>query len=351
MKALTKDVAHHDNPTSKKHARDVAKKKDWQSYDYLQVPALAHASGAKLAAGVTGPPKKGYCFAISAGQAIKAGNDAEYTRSALARSRELRRLPYSRVRNGRATTDYLRRKEGMDSCVFTVAPWAQQTLQRIGPSEREHLCLHLATEIGREVERISGRRVFGGGIHEDTAVLHFHAHVEKTGPKANFLIAGPWNVGAYRIAQKFPSLLTPAKREMLEANLSKKRFECLVDIHVAARIDASLEEWVKERGLWSSYCADCDQYARSKSRMQKNEREQPLMKSALSYFVMRGIWPLAYRIMTLAMFRMIPVELRKPIFLSIRTYQAIKSPTRGKALFKYALEKVREMPPPKMQMH
>jgi hypothetical protein len=348
MQNLTKSVAHHDNPNSRKHARDVANKREREKMDFIQVPALARESGAKLRDGVTAAPTKGFCFWIRDGRASRAKDDAEYTRAALKRSRELQKLPYTRTRNGKTTTDYLRRKHGIDSVVFTIAPWAQDTVRRIGNSEREHLALHLAQTINKEIKRISGREMFGGGVHEDTGILHFHTHIQKTGPKSLFKIAGPWTAGSYRISKKFPNLLTPAKREMMEDNLAKKDFDHLVDIHVALKIDEEMEKWIKERGLWNQYEKDCEAYLKRKTKSQREEKDAPLMRASLAHFALAGIWPLAYRAMSLSMWRMIPEEIRKPVMLSIRTFQVIKSPVRGSLYLLHDLTRSRykQMPDP-----
>jgi hypothetical protein len=346
MSPLTKDTAHHDNPNSKKHARDVAQKAERDKVDWVPIAALSRETGAKLTEGVSAAPIKGFCFWIKNGRASRAKNDAEYTRAALARSRELQRLPYQRTRNGKTRTEYAVRKHGIDSCVFTIAPWAQKSLDRIGPSERQELCLHLTETIHKEVERISGRKVFGGGVHMDTGTLHFHCHIEKTGPKSLFKIAGPWNVGSYRISKKFPNLLTPSKREMLESNLEKKDLAHLVDIHVSLKIDEELEAWIKDRGLMSDYEGDCDEYVRRKTKSQKQEKDAPLVKASLAHFALGGIWPLAYRAMSLCMWRMIPKEIRKPVMLSIRAYQVIKSPVFGSFALIRDLQRERNITPP-----
>jgi hypothetical protein len=348
MQNLSKAVAHHDNPNSRKHARDVAEKKERDKVDWIPISKLGKEAVGKNIDGVSGIPRKGFCFWMRDGRAGRAKNDAEYTRAALKRSRELQKLPYTRTRNGKTTTDYLRRKHGIDSCVFTLSPWAQPTLQRIGASEREHLALHIAEVINKEVKRISGREMFGGGIHEDTDILHFHTHIQKTGPKSLFKIAGPWTAGSFRIHKKFPDLLTPTKREMMEDNLAKKDFDHLVDVHVALKIDEEMEKWIKDRGLWNEYEKDCQAYLKKKTKSQREEKDTPLVKASLAHFVLAGIWPLAYRAMSLTMWRMIPKEIRKPVMLSIRTFQVIKSPVRGSLYLLHDLTRSRykEMPQP-----
>lgn len=350
MQNLTKNVAQHDNPNSAKHRRDIAEKRERDKIDWIPIAKLSKEAVGKSQDGVTQAPRAGFCFWIRDGRASRAKCDKEYTREALRRSRELRKLPYQRTRNGKVTTDYLRRKHGIDSVVFTVSPWAQDTIKRIGPSEREHLALHLAEKINKEVKRISGREMFGGGVHEDTGVLHFHCHVQKTTPKATFKIAGPWTCGSYRIAHKFPDLLSPAKREMMESNLAKKDFHHLVDIHVSLRIDQEVEAWIKERGLWAKYETDCAEYLKRKTKLQKQEKDAPLIKTALAHFALAGIWPLAYRAMTLGMWRMLPPEIRKSVMLSIRTYQIIKSPILGSMLLvKDFIGKERQIKDPVMR--
>lgn len=353
MQNLTKNTAYHDNPNSKTHSKDREAKKLRDQNDWVPIAALSKESGAKIAEGVSQAPRNGFCFWMQNGSASRAKNDAEYTRAALKRSEELRKLKYTRVRNGKERSDYLRRKHGMDSVVFTVAPWAQKTVQRIGATRRQELALFLAEKIDNEIRKVSGRQMFGGGVHEDTAVLHWHCHVEKTTPKATFKIAGPWTCGSYRISQKFPDLLTPAKQEMLQSNLEKKDFDRLVDIHVSLRIDQELEKWIKEEGLWKKYEQDCKDYLRDKRRKQEREKDAPLIKASLVHYALKGVWPLAYKVMTLMMWRMIPRELRKPIALSIRTYQVIKAPARNIVPLLRELHKINkpQRPLPKMGFH
>lgn len=352
MQNLTKNVAHHDNPNSAKHRRDIAEKRERDKIDWIPISKLSKEAVGKSVDGVSQSPRNGFCFWIRDGRASRSKCDKEYTREALRRSRELRKLPYQRTRNGKTTTDYLRRKHGIDSVVFTVSPWAQDTVRRIGNSERQELSLFLAEKINKEIKRISGREMFGGGVHEDTGVLHFHCHVQKTTPKATFKVAGPWTCGSYRIAHKFPDLLTPTKREMMESNLSKKDFAHLVDIHVSLKIDEEIEIWIRERGLWKQYEEDCQAYVRRKTKSQKQEKDAPLIKASLAHFALGGIWPLAYRAMTLTMWRMIPAEIRKPVMLSIRTFQIIRSPVRGSLYLLHDLTRMKqpEMPTPLQRM-
>jgi hypothetical protein len=318
---LSRDVALHDDPNSKKHARDVANKALRDKTDWVPVPALARESGAsKSRDGVSPSPpaSKGFSFRILGGTAIKA-DGKEYTKRALKRSRELRRWKITRLRDGKEVTDYTRRKEGIESLVATIAPWADPTIRRLGESEREHLFLHLASQIAREVPG-----VFGGGLHADTAIYHFHLHLEKLTPKASRNRAGPWSCGSQRIADKFPKLLTPHKKELLNENLSKKNAD-LIDIKITRIIDRETEAWIKEcPRRQKQYEKDCEAYVAKKTKSQKAESVLPLMKAAMLSFQTGGVWPLAYAAMSLTMWRLVPKEYRKAVILSIRAFQVVR---------------------------
>jgi hypothetical protein len=128
---------------------------------------------------------------------------------------------------------------------------------------------------------------------------------------------------------------------MMESNLAKKDFEHLVDIHVSLKIDEEMEAWIKQKGLWAKYEEDCEAYLKRKTKSQKQEKDAPLVKSAIAHFALGGIWPLAYRVMTMTMWRMLPPEIRKPVMLSIRTFQIVRSPVLGSLMLMRDLSKLR----------
>ena len=329
---LTPHVAKHDDPNSAQHEIDKAEKRVRQETHYEQAPAIEIKAGGGILDGIFKSPVKGFCFRVVRGDARKAKDDADYTKGIIAESRARVRYKRTRERDGKTRTDYGHYKHGAVSLVTTVSPWAVATLARIGPSELEDLMLHLASQVAREVDEASGRETNGGGIHLDTEVPHMHHHifkVSKTGepyPKASFLTAGPWTCGAARINEKFPGLLSENKVKLLNANLSRKRVENLIDLRCAKRVDKELEKWIKERGLWAQYQKDCEDYRKKKTRAQKEEGKKRLMQASLSHFAKENVWPLAAHMMTASMMRMVPREIRPAVFLAIRAKQIIRRP-------------------------
>ena len=334
---LSPHVAKHDDPTSAQHEIDKAQKKLRNETHYEASPAIEIKAGGGILDGVFKSPVAGFCFRMKAGSAEKAKDPAAYTREVTRASRERVRFKRIRERGGRKRTDYDRYKHGAVSLVTTVAPWAVPSLARIGRGELENLMLHLAEVVAAEVEEASGRPTFGGGVHLDTEVPHLHSHILKVSedgwayPKARFLTAGPWTVGAARIAEKFPGLLSENKEALLKANLARKRVENLIDLRCARRIDRELETWIRDRGLWAKYLKDCEDYRRKKARVQKEEGQRKLMQAALSYFSRERVWPLAAHLMKVSMMRMIPKEIRPAVIMAIRAKQIIRRPVTALA--------------------
>lgn len=331
MRDLTPGVAKHDDATSEKHQRDKREKKARDRIEYKATPALAREAGSRLVEPCFNSPIKGYSFKILQGRAGIVDGE-KYTEEIIKISQDLARCKRVRIRDGKERVDYVKFKAGVSSLVTTVAPWGVKTLERLDSDARQQLLLHLVEVQAATIKRISDRPVYGGGIHLDTALPHFHLHVQKTDwdntiyPKSRFLTAGPWAVGAQRISHKFPNLLTEQKKRMLESNLERKDTTYLVDLHVALELDEAMEMWIRAKGLWKNYQADCEEYQKRKAKVQRDEKYQALMSAALERFVIDGIWPIAYKAMTLAMYRMIPKELRGAIMLAIRTTQIIKRP-------------------------
>lgn len=329
MAGLSREVAEHDDSGSNRHRIDKAAKAARDRVKFVGVPSIEMGAVAPRGRdGVSKAPTAGFSFSITKSGDAREEKDAKaYTRRALARSRELSRVKITRERNGASVTDYMRRRHGIESVVFSTPPWFQPTIARIGASERKHLELELLTHV-HKITTDHGRPMHGGGSHWDTEVQHFHVHLEKIGSKARALRVGNWTVGADRIQRKFPTLLTEFKRTRLAGNLSKRRVEDCLDLKVTRAIDDFLETWIKERGgLQAKYEEDCKAYEDSKAKKQRVEHTQPLVQSALAHYALAGVWPLAYGIMTLSMWRLVPSELRKPVMLSIRAFQLIRRPT------------------------
>lgn len=332
---LTHAVAWHDDSNSRVHAKHKREKAERMATHYEPVPAIERQVGGGVLDGVFQSPVKGYSFRIRSGSAVRAADSEAYTREALAMSKERARFTRLRIRDGKERREAGRYTHGAVSLVATLPPWAVRTVARIGPSELECLMLYLAEAQAKEIKEVSGREMFGGGVHLDTAVPHFHNHVPKSSaqgepyPKSKFLTAGPWVVGAHRIEAKFPGLLTEKKRDQLSRHLARKDTEHLIDVRCAAVIDRELEKWIRERGLWSDYQADCEEYMRRKSKAQREEPLRRLVQAAVGHHARNGVWPIAYGAMSMTVWRMIPRELRGPIMACIRVHQIIRNPSKA----------------------
>lgn len=332
---LTHAVAWHDDSNSRVHEKHKRQKAERLATHYEPVPAIERQVGGGILDGVFHSPVKGYSFRMKSGSAVRAADGEAYTREALAMSKERARFTRVRIRDGKERREVGHYKHGAVSLVATLPPWAVRTVARIGSSELEHLMLYLAEAQAKEIKAVSGRDMYGGGIHLDTAIPHFHNHIPKSSvkgepyPKAKFLTAGPWVTGAHRIEAKFPGLLTDKKREQLKRHLARKDTEHLIDVRCAAVIDRELEKWIRERGMWSQYQADCNEYRRRKEKAQREEPLRRLMQSAVGHHSRSGVWPLAYSAMSMTMWRMIPRELRGPILACIRVHQIIRQPSKA----------------------
>jgi hypothetical protein len=335
---LTRHVALHDDATSDQHGIDVAGKKERLKTHYAPEPATVVRAGSSIIDGQFKSPVKGWSFRMKFGEARKAADAAEYTREVLRMSRDRAKFRRVRLRDGKERNDTGRFKAGAVSLVTTLPPWAVGVVSRISQHELEDLLLRLAEAQAQRIEETSGRPTFGGGCHLDTAIPHFHLHVPKTDadgnvyPKATFLTGGPWLTGAVRIDRKFPEILTATKRDMMQRNLARKRRENLIDVQTTEALDAALERWIRERGLWADYEADCREYVKRKDREQKREPVRRIVQASLGHYHRTGIWPMCYQAMSLTAWHLVPRELRLGIILSIRLVQVVRKPTVNNCL-------------------
>jgi hypothetical protein len=343
---LTHAVAWHDDSTSPLHAKHKREKAERAATHYEPVPAIERQVGGGILDGVFQSPTKGFSFRMRSGSAMRAADSEAYTREAIAMSKERSRFTRIRIRDGKERREAGRYKHGAVSLVSTLPPWAVRTVSRIGPSELENLMLYLAEAQAKEIKAVSGRDLYGGGVHLDSVVPHFHNHVPKSSAKgepyekSKFLTAGPWVTGAHRIEAKFPGLLTKKKLELLSRHLARKDTAHLIDVRCAAVIDRELEKWIRERGLWAQYQADCEEYRSRKAKAQKEEPLRRLVQSAVGHHARSGVWPLAYGAMSMTVWRMIPRELRGPIMACIRIHQVIRNPSK---VFKIGARMLAEM--------
>ena len=332
MADLSKSIALHDDPNSRKHADDKKGMAERRKTHYEPEPAIDRRPGG-IVEGIFKSPVMGFCFRMKFGNARKM-DGKKYTAGALEMSKQRAKYVRIRMRDGKARRDTGRYQHGAVSLITTIAPWQVGVVSKIGPHELEDLMLRLAETQAERIEQMSGRPVFGGGAHLDTDLPHWHLHIPKTDekgnvfPKATFLTAGKWTAGADRVNRKFPGLLTNYKREMLDKAIARKRRENLVDLACNEAIDKALESWIRDRGYWADYERDCAEYAKRKTKAQAEEPLKRLMQASLGHHSRTGIWPLAWQCMSFGMWRMIPRELRPAITLSIRAYQIVRRPTK-----------------------
>ena len=180
---LTKAVALHDDSTSAVHEKHKREKAQRLATHYEPVPAIERQVGGGILDGVFKSPTKGYSFRMRSGSAVRAADSEAYTREVLAMSKERSRFTRVRIRDGKERRETGHYKHGAVSLVSTLPPWAVRTVARIGPSELEHLMLYLAEAQAKEIKAVSGRDMYGGGIHLDTGIPHFHNHVPKSSAK------------------------------------------------------------------------------------------------------------------------------------------------------------------------
>lgn len=337
MRDLTPRVAEHNDPSSTQHGIDKSeaarrRQTKWKPAGWDPSPAVVRRAGNRVVEGVFKSPTKGFCFLMHpAGPRIVPGPD--YVSAASSRSKALRRYKRERVRDGHKRMDTGRYKSGLASIITTLPPWSMRTLEKVSESKLEFLLLALAEEQAKLGKEISGRSMFSGAVHQDTAVLHFHTDWEKVDPvtkfahpKSNFLSAGPWLVGADRINRTFPGLLSPWEEKRLGEHLKRKDEQHLIDVQLSRRMDQVLEEWIRFEGLEREFEKEKREYREKKKKEQKARTEEKWIEAALDDFVKNGIWRLAYQTMTLAAWRMVPPELRRPIQLIIRATQVIRRP-------------------------
>jgi hypothetical protein len=350
MRDVTPHTARHDDVNSAQHEIDKAEKAIRSMTEYKAVPALAAEAGAKIIDGFKGY-SKGWSWKLVDGKPVVVDNK-EYTKTLIKLARERSQYKRVRIRGDKQSIESGAYKSGAVSLVTTVAPWAVSCISKLPENKQNELFLKLAQVRAKTVERVSGRTVYGGGLHLDTAVPHFHDHIFKTTedgkihPKSKFKTAGPWLVGAHRINQKFPNLLSKQKKEMLTKALARKDMDHLIDIKVSADIDKAVEDFFIDEGIYIKYEDSCREYTKRKRKSQEEEQYKPLMKASLESFNETGIWPIFYKFMKLCMWRMIPKSLRKPIQMSIRLFQLIKKDddSNGDGTFDTAGDGTLEMP-------
>ncbi len=379
IRELSREAAEHDNASAKpkrgkesRHQRDKREKKERVATEYRATVALAREAGSRIVDGIF--DEKGeehsFCFRFYGGRICREKDAAKYTRAAIKMSAE--RAVYQRTKevtdkDGKTIlrpNGHGRYAHGAVSMISSVAPWQVATIKRLPQDERDLLLLQLAEVEAKTIKDVSGREVFGGSAHYDTAVPHRHIHVPKTDkdgniyPKADFLTAGGATVGWDRIIRQFgedSGLVSEQNLERYRSNLAKKydNGRKLIDVECArACDDFFVNVWLQKNPEYrKSFQKDCLGYSGRKIAELKAGKHRPLMSAAVDEFVTVGIWPLAYQAMNFAMWRLIPRDIRPVVVIAIRTTQAVRRPLR---LVKQAvrvvdmlavLERTKEMPP------
>ena len=343
MRNLTKDTLLHDDPNHKRHGRDKRAKALRDAVDFVAIPSPLRGGGKELT---------GIDFdADSAGYIIEFGDASQNTEAALGKApipppqrvdagsyrcrilkeeKERRRFRRTVTRNEKKIETWGSHKCGGVSLVVTVAPWTMSIINLLEDDIRDQLIMDTAHVAATRIKEISGRVCWGAGCHQDTDVLHWHFQIPKTSPvgdnwpKDKFKTGGAWLTGADRVERKFPGLLSPKQKEIMDGHKQKKGQ--LVDLEIASAVDAFLEKRFTEMNLAQEYEQSCQAYILRKKRAQETERHRALLRESLRHFGFSGVWPLAASAMRFAMWRLIPREYRKLVVASMRLTQIIDAP-------------------------
>jgi len=356
MRPLSREAFEHDDPDSRRHAKDKREKRERDAVGFVPVPSPLGPPGKDLTGIDFDADSNGFMFAFgdvseNSSAALgdlplpAAGNvDADkYRKRILREEKERRRFRRVVQKNGKEMETWGQHKCGAVSMVVTVPPWAMPMINQLEDDERDALLLRVAHTAGKRMQEVSDRVPWGGGCHLDTDIAHFHFQVPKTSPagenwpKAKFKTGGPWLVGADRVDRQFPGLLSAKQKQLLEDH--KKKKGRLVDLEIAAAVDSHLADEFKKMGMQREYEEAQRDYVRRKKRAQETERHRSLLRESLRFFGLNGIWPLAAGVMELAMWRMIPKEHRKLVQQSIRLTQMIGRPV-VKTSFKIATQEI-----------
>ena len=148
---------------------------------------------------------------------------------------------------------------------------------------------------------------------------------------------------------KFPGLLSKQQQDLLKDHTARKG--TLVDLEMASAVDEFLESSFQQMGLQQEYELSCGEYVARKKKAQSTERDRLMLAEALKFFRFQGIWPLATSVMKLAIWRMLPKEIRPIVMQSIRLTQMIAAPierTIVKTAAKEVMKRLSELREPVM---
>ncbi len=361
MRNLSREALGHDDPNSRRHAKDKREKKDRDAVDFVPVPSPLRAGGKELTGVDFDADSAGFMFAfggrnenmtsalgVSEVPIAERVDARKYRARILKEEKERRRFRRLVTKNGKEVETWGRHKCGAVSLVVTVPPWCMPVINTLEDDERDALLLRVAHAAARRMREVSDRVPWGGGCHLDTDIAHFHFQVPKTSPagenwqKSKFRTGGPWLVGADRMDRQFPDLLPKKQKELLEGHKAKKGQ--LVDLEIAAAVDFQMGKEFRNMGLSKKYDEACRDYVMRKKRAQDTEQTRRLLRESLRFFVLEGVWPLAAGAMSLTMWRMLPKEFRPLVVNSMRIMQVISKPTKVAVNLgaKYIIEKLKE---------
>lgn len=370
---LSREAAEHDNACAKakrigaetRHQKDKRQKAERSATEYRQTVALARGAGSKIVDGIFEERGEAvsYCYEATEKHGLVRSKDpADYIRRAI-RMSESRRA-FQRYKENGKPNGHGHYKHGAVSLITSVAPWQVSILKGLPQDERDLLMLDLARIEAKTIKEISGRDVFGGAVHYDTAVPHRHVHIPKTDeagnlhPKAGFLTVGGATVGWDRIARTFgedSGLIEPDSLDHYHTNFAKKYAPAdgapprkLIDIECARACDQAFLDFVKRNDLIKEYDAAKKAYISKKIKALKAERYRPIMRAALDEFARSREWFLARQQMKMSMWRLLPKEWRLPIQLTIRCTQLVRNPmgfTINQAKRLLLERRIKEMPP------
>mgnify|MGYP001766661670 CR=1 FL=1 len=368
MRPLSREAFDHDNPNSRRPAKDKREKGERDAVDFVPVPSPLRAGGKELTGVDFDADSAGFMFAFGDREANFAAalgdqplpaadkvDAVKYRKRILAEEKGRRRFRRTVTKNGKEVETWGQHKCGAVSLVVTVPPWSMAVLNSLEDDVCHALLLRVAHAAGKRMQVISGRVPWGGGCHLDTDIAHFHFQVPKTSPagenwpKSQFKTGGPWLVGADRVERQFPGLLSEKQKELMESHKARKGQ--MVDLEIAAAVDTHLGEEFRRLGLEKEYENSCRDYVRRKQRAQETERQRVLLREALRFFGIKGVWPLASGAMELIMWRLIPREHRKLVMTSIRLTQMIAAPTArsvAKTASRELVKKLAELAEPVM---
>ena len=383
IRDLSREAAEHDNAAAvakregaeTRHQKDKREKRVRLQTEWQPSPGLAREAGAGIIDGVFDAENAGFCCECIDGVVRRVKDDSAYIRRAIAMSKQLAIGTRIRVRNGKELRYNHTYRTGMVSMIMSIPPWQAEVIRRLPLSERELAMVQICQVWCDTIKAVSGRPCYGLSIHFDSALPHAHVHVPRSelgpvverdgkpvrlpGPcyeKAEFLTIGGATVGWDRINRRFgqqSGLISKLNLQRLKSNLSKKYDQDpprkLVDVECARASDKWFEEiFIKKNSLQKEYAAELQRYAAKKLKALTVEQSRPLVKAAVARFVADGVWLLAREAMDLAIYRLLPKELRKPVICSIRSLQFVAKPSL-RAAIRIAKEMGKEVAQPTMR--